>query len=271
MKKLVLITGAAALALSACNSRADEEAAAGAEAAAATIAGDWVVNLDTASAENAVESYLLVDGQYTCESCNPPFSYAADGEVHEVDRPGLDAVMMEVVDDNSVRTMGMFEGEETGNSVWTVSEDGSSMSIAWNNLRGEEAISGTTNYNRVGDAPDGAHAISGGWELAGWGDIDDAGLSFSISIDGDQYSSRGNGEGWTATVGGDAVVIPDNDAGDSVRVEATDNGYRETYISSDGEVVGVTELSLDADGNLVGVNTDPRDDSVVRWTASRAS
>ena len=51
-----------------------------------------------------------------------------------------------------------------------------------------------------------------------------------------------------------------------VKVEATDAGYRETYMQGD-EVVGVTELSLDGDGNLVGVNTDPRDEVERRLNA----
>ncbi|RGP40191.1 hypothetical protein BPTFM16_00470 [Altererythrobacter insulae] len=263
MKKL--LTAAAAVSLvfgvAACGETAEAPAA-------TSIAGDWKIDVESAKSENAVNSYLIADGTYTCNHCLPPFSIAADGEWQSVDRPGVDGIRIAVVDDNTLESASRFGEEQLGESTWTVSEDGQSMTVAWTNMSGEETITGSTNYARQSAGPDGAHAASGEWTISDYGEISEAALTFGYSIEGDQYTSTGNSGGFTATIGGDAVAIPDSDSGTMVAVAQTgDNSYTETY-SRDGEIIGVTELTVDGD-TLSGVSTDPRDDSVFRWNATR--
>ena len=98
--------------------------------------------------------------------------------------------------------------------------------------------------------------------------MSDAGLTFSYTLDGDQYGNSGNGDSFVATLGGDPVAIEGNESNVMVAVEQTgDNSYRETY-TRDGEVLSVLDLTIDGD-TMSAVSTDPRDGSVVRWTASR--
>jgi len=266
MTRLTYAAAAAALAMAvaACGTQADETAA----AASSSIAGTWKANLDSAQFENDVNTYLLADGQFNCESCLPPYSVTANGEWQSVERPGMDGQMIEVVDANTLKSSARFGEKDIGNSTWTVSEDGQSMTIAWNDLDGEEEVSGSTTYARSEAGPEGAHAVSGSWTVSELGEMSDAGLTFGFAIDGDQYTSTGNGSTFTATLGGEAVGIEGNNAGTMVAVEQTGaSSYKETY-TRDGEVIGVTELSVDGD-TLSGVGSDPRDDSVVRWTATR--
>ncbi|MBX7460894.1 hypothetical protein [Qipengyuania huizhouensis] len=266
MKKIMTALAAFTFATSmtACSSADDTEAV----AETAGIAGDWKVDLDSAQWENDVGEYVLADGTYNCLSCNPPFEVAADGGWHDVAIPATDSIMMEVVDDNTVRSAGRLNGEDTGSSTWTVSEDGNALEVSWTNLRGDQPVSGKTSYTRTEAGPEGSHAVSGKWTTAGVSDIDEAGLRFSFGLDGDTITSRGNSESYTATLGGDAVAIDGNDAGEMVKVERTgDNSFLETY-TRDGEIVATTELTIDGD-TLNGVSTDPRNGSVVRWSATR--
>lgn len=251
--------------LAACSGAEDTETA---TAAAGDISGSWMVDLDSAEFENDNREYLLADGTFECMSCNPPFSMAADGEWQDLDRPGADKGMFEVVDDRTVRTAYQFEGKDTGSSTWTVSEDGTTMKLDFTSLTGDERVNGSETYTRTGDAPDGAHAVSGQWVNNGPESIDDAALQASYSVEGDQFTFDGNNGNYTATLGGEPVAIEGSNSGMMVAVERTgDNGYRETY-SRDGETLSVTELTVDGD-TLTGVSTDARDDSVVRWTATR--
>ncbi|MBT8426525.1 MAG: hypothetical protein KJO02_00700, partial [Erythrobacter sp.] len=116
--------------------------------------------------------------------------------------------------------------------------------------------------------PDGSHAVSGKWATANVSNIDEAGLRFSFGLDGDTITSRGNSESYSATLGGEAVAIDGNDAGEMVKVESTgDNSFLETY-TRDGETIYTTELTVDGD-TLSGVGTDAKDGSIVRWSATR--
>lgn len=233
-----------------------------------TISGEWMADVDSAEFENDNRDYVLADGMFDCRSCTPPYQTTADGEWQSVDRPGVDAIKIEIVDDRTVATATRLGDKELGTSTWTVSEDGQTLVNEFIDTSGTETVTGSATFTRTGDAPEGAHAMSGQWAQSDLSGMSDAGLRFSYSLEGDQYSSSGNGSSFTATLGGDPVVIEGSDSNVMVAVEETgENSYRETY-SRDGEVLSVTEISIDGD-TMSAVSTDQRDGSVVRYTAQR--
>lgn len=267
MKAMMTALAAMTLVLgtAACNGAADTEVEATIDG---TIVGTWKADPSSAQAENDERNFVLADGEFTCNSCLPPYSTTANGEWQDVDRPGVDQVMVEVVDDMTIRTAFRFEGRDLGNSTWTVSEDGNSMSQAFTNLDGNETTEGDLTLTRVAAGPDGSHAMSGEWELGEYGELSDAGLMFSYALDGDTLSSSSNGGSWSATFGGDPVEIEGSEAGVMVQVERTgDNTHRETY-TLDGETVGVTDVTIDGD-TATFTSNDPRDDSTFTYTAAR--
>lgn len=267
MKKIMTAMVACSLVMgvSACGGMAGESSEA---SAAAGISGSWLIDVNSAQFENNVDRYVLADGQYSCESCQPAYSVPADGEWHSVELPGTDSVMVEVLDDNTVRTASRRGDKDLGGATWTVAEDGQSMSIDWTNLDGDAPVTGSATFVRAEAAPEGAHAMSGGWTVGDIASMDAAGLTIDISVEGDQYTNSGNGQSYTATLGGDPVAIEGDAAGTMVMVEQTgDNSYRETYML-DGETTSILEVSVDGD-TMSAVSTDPRDGSVVRWTAAR--
>ncbi len=273
MKKMMTALAAVTLAMgmTACAGDADTADTAAdttANADAGSIAGTWKANPETAQSENDNSSYLLTGEQFTCNSCLPPYSMTADGKWQELDRPGVDLSMMEIVDANTVKTSGRLKGKVLGSSVWTVSADGKTMTQEFTNLDGKETTTGSRTYNRAAAGPDGAHLLSGEWTPAEYGEISDAALIFTYAIDGDTITSTGNSGGYTATLGGDAVTPEGDETGGTLKVEKVgDNMFRETY-SRDGEVTNVTEMTIAGD-TLTAVSTDPRDGSVFRYTATR--
>jgi hypothetical protein len=233
-----------------------------------TISGTWKGDPATAQAENSDSNFTLIDGEFTCNSCIPTYSTKADGQWQPIDRPGYDEMKVEVVDDNTVKTSIRFKGRELGGSTWTVSDDGSTLTQSFVNLDAEETTNGTVSMSRTADAPKGAHAMSGGWKLAEYGEISDAALLNTYTLEGDTVSNSYNGGSWSAKLGGDPVAIKGSESGTMVKVEkVSDNVYRETYIL-DNKTVDVTEMTID--GNTMSVvSTDPRDNSVFRYTAMR--
>jgi len=263
MKKLM--TAAAAVTLvfgvAACGETAEAPAETG-------LSGTWKANAGSAEFENSINSYTVADGTYTCNHCIPPFSVTVDGEWQSVERPGVDNLKVTIVDDSTLESSSRKGEEVLGESVWNVSEDGQTMTLSWTNFRGDETTNGSTTYARASAGPDGSHAVSGEWTVSQLGEMSDAAVTWTYTIDGDTITSTGNSGGYTATLGGDPVTPEDDDTGRVLAVEKTGkNSYRETY-SRDGEVINVLDLTVDGD-TLSGVSTDPRDGSTVRWTATR--
>lgn len=268
MKNSMTAMAAALLCLTAagCSDGAPPETAE--TASAGTLTGTWKADVGSAQFENDTTRINLANGQYSCESCIPPLTVTADGTWQTVDRPGYDGIMIEVVDDRTVKSASRLGDKDLGNTTRTVSEDGQTMTSEYTDLSGAEPVTGSTTYTRVAPAPEGSHAVSGGWDVANIGNMSDAGLIFSFTVDGDSYSSTGNGESFTATIGGEPVAIEGDDSGSMVAVTSTGpNAYRETY-TRDGETTRTIDLTVDGD-TLTAVSTDPRDNSTVRYTAAR--
>ena len=267
MKKMMTALAAFTLVAgaTACSETADTEAT---STEAGSIAGEWMADIESASFENDNRDWVLADGQYQCNSCLPPYGFAADGEWQTVDRPGTDSQMIEVVDERTVKFSSRFKGEDTGSSTMTISEDGQTATVEWTDLSGDTPVNGKSTFTRTAAGPEGSHAMSGKWTTANIDSIDEAGLKFTFAVDGDTLTNSGNGSSWTATLGGEPVAIEGDNSGTMVAVEKTgDNTYRETY-SRDGETLSVTELTVEGD-KLMGVSTDSRDGSKVTWTATR--
>lgn len=270
MKKMMTAMAAMTLAtgLAGCAEENAETTAAATEGA--SLAGTWKLDPASAQFENATSSYVIADGEYTCESCDPPYSVAADGEWQEIDRLGIDGAKFAVVDDLTVTSASRMGEEQLGESIWTVSEDGQTMTVNWINMGGDEVVEGSTMYERVAAGPDGAHAASGEWKTVSVGEMSDAGLMVTYEVDGDTITYKGNGSGYTATLGGDPVPLEGDNAEGMIKIEKTgENTYRETYMR-DGEAEGTLDLTIEGD-TVSAVSTDLSDDSVVRWSATRQS
>lgn len=232
-----------------------------------SIEGSWLADPESFEFEGAEDTFVLADGKFSCESCETPFSIPADGGWHEVDQPGFDAQMVEVVDERTIKGARREDGQDLGDATWTVSEDGQSLAIAWRDISGDEPVSGTTNFSRTSDGPEGSHLVSGSWTVAGLSEMSDTGRVGSYEIDGDTITATWNNGSYTAQIGGDAVS-PEGDDRGMISVERTgENSYRETY-SVDGEERNTLDLTVDGD-MLRYVSTNLTDGSTVSWTATR--
>ena len=250
--------------MTACSKTEDTEAS----AEAGGIAGDWKVELDSAQFENDNRDFLLADGTWECKSCTPPYTVRTNGEWQAIDRPGADSQMVKIVDERTVTSASRLGDKEMGGATWTVSEDGQTMTVEFTDLSGDTPVNGTQTFTRKSEAPEGAHALSGQWAAERMASLDDAGLTFSYGLDGETFTSSGNGSSWSATLGGEPVAIEGSESNVMAAVERTgDNSFRQTF-SRDGETLSTTELTVEGN-TLSGVSTDARDGSVVRWTATR--
>lgn len=271
------IAATLALTLSACN-RQDAPAGNEAAAEAATadaLNGTWKADLASLKFEGKPDDYLLQGGTYTCSTCIPPLTVAADGAFHAVaDRPYYDSMSVKAADARTIEIHRRKEGKEVSSATLTVSEDGNVLTTKFTDATTPNSppVVGTQTAKRAGPAPAGAHAASGQWTPDRVGEYSEEALNTTYAVDGNKVTSTSQGQTWTAQIGGPAVPIKGDIGGTTVTVtrEGT-NGLRETYTRG-GKEVGIVTVVPNADGkSFTFTNTDPRDGSKTSWTATKTS
>lgn len=274
-RKLSILASALLLTTAACNSETATPVneATATEAAADTIDGTWKADLASAQIEEQPSVYLLKDGSYSCSTCVPPLTVAADGAFHPVaDRPYYDSMSVKVVDDKTVTTMRKKGDRVVDEATMTLSADGNSLGISFTNsgTPGAPPVTGKVTETRVAPAPPGSHGVSGSWKTAKYDAVSDEGLTFSFRTDGDTLNmSSPSGQSYSATFGGPDAPIKGDTAGTVVSVERlAANSIRETS-KRDGKPVSVTTFTVGDDGKLSGVSENLVQKSTFRYTATR--
>jgi hypothetical protein len=278
MKTISIIATAVLLAAAGCKQAeapgANEAAAstAGAPAAANSIDGTWKVDLASAKFEEEPSVYLLKDGTYSCSTCVPPLTVAADGAFHAgADRPYFDSMSVTAIDDKTV-TLTRKKGDRVVNeTTLVVSPDGKSLGFKFRNTFSPDAppVTGVGVDTRVAAAPPGSHAISGSWKTAKYNNISDEGLTFSYRLAGDRLTMTSTGDSYVAKLDGTDAPIKGDTAGTVVSVERlAPNSFRETF-KRDGKPVSVSTMTVKKDGKMDVVSENKMQKSTTRYTAAR--
>lgn len=267
------LAAASLLALSACKQQpAANEAAPAETAAAADLNGTWKADLDSVQFDQKPDEYLLQAGQYSCKSCVPAYTVAADGAFHPVSLPYADSMAVKVVDDHNIVRTAKRGGRQIGETKVTISADGNTLTGSFTDTSVENAPAQKGEYteNRVGPAPAGAHVVSGKWKPTKLANFNAEALTFSLRVEGDMFHySSPAGYSYDAQIGGPDVPIKGDLAGTTASVTKVDNGYLETD-KRDGKVVGTTSFTIGADGKLHGVSEDKLTGSKTTFTATKS-
>jgi hypothetical protein len=281
MHKTITVAMAAAsvLALSACKQAgtANENATSNASAPAGTavagadaINGTWKTDLASVKVEAKPDQLLLQGGQFSCPTCTPPLMVAADGAFHAVNRPFADHMSIKIDDDHNVTRTAQKGGKTTGVAKYSVSADGNTLTINFNNTSGSKAVTGSLTETRVAPAPAGAHAISGSWQQNKFNNISEEGLTVSFNLEGDTlHMSAPTGQSYDAKLGGPDVPIKGDISGTTASVtKLADNSYQETD-KRGGKVIDVITMTIGADGKMSGKDENKQDGSTTTWVASK--
>lgn len=283
MRKMIVgsLAAASLLALSACNK---QPAASGNEAnatettsnstASATgINGTWKADINSVQFDQKPDEMLLQNGTFSCKSCTPAYSVPADGAFHPVSLPYADSDSVKVVDAHTVTETAKKGGKQVSVTTMTVSADGNTLNGKFTDSSTPGTPgSGEFTETRVGAAPAGAHAISGQWKPTKLSNFNDAALTFTVAVNGDDFQlSSPDGTSFDAKVGGDDVPIKGDIAGTTAAVsKAGDNSYKVTR-KRGGKVVGETTYTVGSDGKLNAVGHNELSGSSIKWTATKQS
>jgi hypothetical protein len=275
---LAALAAASVLGLSGCKQvatggNATENATAPAAAEAGAIDGTWKADLASVQIEQKPDQLLLQNGQFSCATCTPPLTVAADGAMHAVTgRPYADQISVKVDDDHNVTRTAQKGGKTTGQTKYSVSADGKTLTISFtdSSVANAKPVTGSYTETRVGDAPAGAHAISGSWKLDKYNNVSEEGLTVTFRTDGDMlHMSSPSGTSYDAKLDGTDAPIKGDVGGTTVSVKKLADGSYEETAKRGGKIVSVFTFNVGADGKMHAVSEDKLAGSTVRYTADR--
>jgi hypothetical protein len=265
------LVAASLISLAACQKQSTSSDTATSAPAATGIDGTWKADLATVQIDAKPDQYMLKDGKFSCPTCTPPLEVAADGAFHAVTgRPYADAISVKVDDDHNVTEVSKKGDKEAGQTKYKVSDDGKTLTIDFKDETGAKTVDGSLTKTRVGDAPAGAHAISGSWKTDKYDNVSDEGTTVTYKLDGDTlHMTTPTGQSYDAKVGGPDVAV-NGDLGKTMAAvtKTGDNTYREID-KRDGKVISTTDMTLDGDTMHV-VNKDERNGSTMKYDMKRS-
>ena len=265
------LVAASLISLAACQKQSTTSDTATSAPAATGIDGTWKADLATVQIDAKPNQYMLKDGKFSCSTCTPPLDIAADGAFHPVTgRPYADAMSVKVDDDHNVTSTRKKGDKETGQTKYSVSDDGKTLTVEFKDESGAKTVNGKSTSTRVGEAPAGAHALSGSWKLDKYDNVSDEGTTVTYKLDGDTlHMSSPTGQSYDAKIGGPEVPVQGDIGKTMASVAKTgDNAWRETD-KQDGKVIGTTDMTLDGD-TLHVVSKDERDGSTMKYDMKRS-
>jgi hypothetical protein len=214
--------------------------------------GTWKGRVDSAKVTGKPDAFVIVQGTYTCTSCDPQIKIKADGADHAVTgHDYYDSVAVKVVDPKTVEITNKMAGKVTGTGSMTVSADGSTLNGKFTDYNGAKPASGAYSEKRVAAAPAGAHAVSGSWQQDKLSDANDALTIVTYEMTGDHFSMHANGQSYNAKFDGKEYPV-EGDPGHTVvslkRIDAN------TVVETDrrkGKITDEIHLAASKDGKTV--------------------
>ncbi len=225
--------------------------------------GTWKADVSSAQMPKKPDVYLLNKGMWSCRTCAPAYTVAADGADHPVTgHPYYDSVAIKIVDDHTILETDKKNGKVVATSTSTVAPDGKTMTFEFSDSSNTNAapVTGKGTEARVGAAPPaGAHAISGAWRITGFSGYSDNGLTMTYQVEGDSLTMKNpTGQSYTARLDGSDAPMTGDPGVTSVSVKKVSANTIVETDKRDGKPVAVVTMTVESDGKSMKVSVDDK-------------
>jgi hypothetical protein len=227
--------------------------------------GTWVLDVTSSKTEGRPDTYLLQDGQFTCDACQPEVKIPADGKTHKLTGHSYyDEMTVTVVSPQSVKMSTTLNGKKNYDRTMTVAKDGKSMVEDFLDYGGSKPASAKFASIRVKSGPAGAHVISGSWrpdEKNTTMSADLTTVTFQESADGLKMSAP-TGQSYDAKYDGKEYLT----AGDpgKTMISLQHLGPRKILETDkrNGKVVGSYIMQVSDDGQTIHAVGDDKENGI---------
>jgi hypothetical protein len=214
--------------------------------------GTWKTNMESLKTTGKPVVLLLTAGEYTCSTCNPPYTVKADGAEHKVTGQAyFDTVRVKVTGPNSADIVLKQGSKELVRFSDTISADGTMLTSKVTNHVGAQTVTDELTATRVAAAPADSHPLSGSWleqrHLAG----ELRPVQYRMTADG--FQMRWNGQSYDAKLDGKEYPVGGDPGKTTVSLKKIDDATVEETDHRQGKVVDEIRLALAKDGNTITV------------------
>lgn len=200
----------------------------------------------------------LSNGEYQCQSCEPPYQVKADGIEHPISgNPRFDSLSVRVVEDRRIVKIAKRNGVTVVESRAEVSADGQTLTERQIlSDAGPRPVDFTSHSTRIALGPPGSHRVSGSWHLIE-ADLTnhDEDTDYLVS-DGFLTMSDRMGRSFKAKLDGTDAPYHGDSEFTSVSVKQIDTRTIEETDKSAGKAVKITRWTVDPDGKTIHVQFD---------------
>jgi hypothetical protein len=215
--------------------------------------GTWKTNMASMKTTGKPDVYLLVGGEYTCASCDPPLKVKADGAEHKVSGHAYyDTAIVKVTGPNSDEIVLKQGSKEFAHIIETVSTDGTTLTSKFTNHVGEQAVTAEMTERRVASGPTGSHPVSGSWQQQQQ-EGNDALRTVQYRMTADGLQMRWNGQSYDAKFDGTEYPIVGDPGKTTVSLKKIDAATVEETDHRQGKVVDEIRLVAAKDGKTITV------------------
>ena len=226
--------------------------------AASLFDGTWRPDPQRAEPGRKPDVYRLVNGEFECQSCTPPYKVKADGMDHPVSgNPRFDTLNVKVVDERTTMRVARKGGAPVFETKDEVSADGATLTVRQILFdAGARKIDFTSRSSRVAAGPPGAPRITGSWQFVE-ADLTNHDEDTRLQIaNGELTMSDHMGRSFTAKLDGSDAPYRGDPQFTSVSVKLLDERTLEESDKNAGKVVKITRWTVDPDGKTIHATFD---------------
>jgi hypothetical protein len=235
--------------------------------------GTWVGDVASATVSGKPDTYLLQNGEFTCDACYPELKLPADGKSHKVTGHSYyDEASATIVSPQSVKVSTTLGGKRSYERTYTVAADGTSMTEDYIDYSGPKPAPAKFAYTRVKAGPAGAHVMSGSWKQDTHNSSMSADLvtvTYTETADGLKMSTP-TGQSYDAKFDGKQYLTAGDPGKTLVMLEKVGPKKIKETDMRDGKVTDVITTTVSADGNSMHVvDVQPLNGTQVSYTAKK--
>jgi hypothetical protein len=217
--------------------------------------GTWKTKMESLKTTGKPMVLLLAGGEYTCSSCDPPYTVKADGAEHKVTgRAYFDTAVVRVTGPNSADIVLKQGSKERVRFSDTVSADGTRLTSRVTNHYGEQTVTDEVMAKRVAAAPADSHPLSGSWQDQQHVRGDLRTVQYRMTAEG--FQMRWNGQRYDAKFDGREYPVAGDPGKTTVSLKRIDDDTVEETDHRQGKVVDRIRLALAKDGNTIAVTDE---------------
>jgi len=216
--------------------------------------GTWKIRLDSMKVTGKADQFQVLNGEYTCSSCDPAIKVKADGNDQPVTGHAYyDTVAVVVVSPSSIKVIDKQGGKLVLTLAYDVSTDGNTLTGKFEDHTGSTVATGSFTETRRAAGPPGSHRSSGAWQPGALSSANDAASVVAYQMTNEQFSMHANGQSYNAKFDGQSYPVQNDPGKTTVTLKRIDDHNVQETDHRLGKVTDEIHLAAAKDGSSIEV------------------